>query len=770
MKLQRDNHIIALDNSVTNTSISPISNQPQQLEHYPTQPPVGNSNDSDVRDLLASLARRKWFFAVITGLLALISLLISLSMTHVYRAQATIKIDPDDKQIVDFGVSTKKGYGYQEAKEFMQTQYKLLKSRALARRVIDSLDLESTLMNAENDKKAKPFYADFIAELKEKIKSKKENNLNGGTEQVTLPPPELAFLKGLTIEPVGKSQLVNIYYQAKDPKLASAIVNSLTTNFIKMNIDGRINAAEDAKKLLREQLVLVKSRLQESEARLVKHEREKGIINTGSTKSLIASSLEVINIAYAESRKALISAEADYRQRGSSGDIRSLDNLVVQNLKSNLQRLRTKYQENLQIYKPGYPLMREIQNQIRTTQASLNRELRLVKSGSHNELKSRWIAAQQREQNLKTELSREKARLLDSRDRSLGHNTLQREVQTNRELYEGLLQRMKEVGVAGDVGMNNVSIVDIAYDPFTKYKPNTKLNLIIGILLGLMTGGLLALLLEHSDDRIRSVEDLKKLTTLPVLGIFPNIKIAGQKKNQRKAVLVTEQTSSAIAEAFRSLRTNMLFATPEGVPKLLHLTSSSSGEGKSNTAINLAIVFAQAGKSVLIIDADLRKPSIHKYLKLQNTAGLSNYISQEASLTEIQTSTNVPGLTAITAGSFTANPADFLSSNAMLDLLKQAADSYDLVIIDSPPVMGLADALVLSNRSTATLFVVASHETEKKHILGAIERLKMGYGNVIGFVLTKAREGKKSGYGYDYDYGDSWQDNSNVAQLELKNS
>ena len=762
MKQQYDTQIIALDSNASSTAISPISNEP--LNRYPTQPPVGTSKDSDVRDLLASLGRRKWFIAGITGLMALISLLISLSMTPIYRAQATIKIDPNDKQIVDFGVSATKGY--QETKEFMQTQYKLLKSRALAKRVIDSLDLEATLLNEENEKKSKPFYAGFIADIKEKIKSNKEDNLSG---KPTLPPAELAFIKGLTIEPVGKSQLVNIYYEAKDPKLASAIVNSLTTNFIKMNIDGRINAADDAKKLLREQLVLVKSKLQESEARLVKHEREKGIINTGGKKTLIADSLEVINRAYAEAKKSRIDAEAAYRQRGNaSGAIRSLDNVVIQTLKADLQRLRTKYQENLQIYKPSYPLMRELQNQIRSTQSSLNRELKLVKSGASQDLKSRFIAATQREKELKAELGREKARLLDSRDRSLGHNTLQREVQTNRELYEGLLQRLKEVGVAGGVGTNNVSIVDTAFDPFKKYKPNTKLNLIIGILLGLMLGSLLALLLEHSDDRIKSVDDLKKLTDLPVLGIFPNIRLSSQKKNQRQAVLVTEQTSSAIAEAFRSLRTNMLFATPEGVPKLLHLTSSSSGEGKSNTAINLAIVFAQSGKSVLLIDADLRKPSLHKYLKLKNKVGLSNYISEEASVSEIETNTHIPGLTAITSGPFTSNPADFLSSNAMLDLLKQAADAYDLVIIDSPPVMGLADALVLSNRSTATLFVVASHETEKKHILGAIERLKMGYGNVIGFVLTKAREGKKSGYGYDYDYGDSWQDNSNVAKLELK--
>ncbi len=760
---QRDTQIVAFNSS---TTISPIAHQPQQPE-YPTQPPVADQNTTDVRDLLAALGKRKWFIAGITGLTAIIALLISLSMTPVYRAQATIKIDPNERNIVDYDINTG-AKGYQEHKEYMQTQYKLLKSRALAKKVIDKLELESTLLSEEKSKKAKPFYADFIAEIKKKVQLKKDETGLSGQQQKKLPPAELAFLKNLTVEPAGKSQLVNIYYQAKDPELARSIVNSLTTNFIQMNIDRRIEAAKDAESLLREQLVLAKAKLEESEAKLVKHEREKHIINTGKDKSLVSDSIEEINKAYAKARSARIEAEADYRRRGSSsGQMKTLDNTVIQSLKAELQRLRSKYQESLQIYKPGYPLMQELQNQIRVTQANLNKELKLVKSGANQDLKTRYEAALQRERELKKELSREEARVLESRDRSLGHSTLQREVETNRELYEGLLQRMKEVGIARNVGINNISVVDTAYAPFTKYKPNTKLNLALGILLGLLTGSLLALLLEHADDRIKSVEELKKLSQLPVLGIFPNVKLKSN-KNTRQAVLVTDHPSSAIAEAFRSLRTNMLFATPEGVPKLLHLTSSSSGEGKSNTAINLAIVFAQAGKSVLIIDADLRKPSLHKYLKLNNSVGLSNYINEEVSITEIERETDFPGLTAITAGSFTANPADFLSSNAMLNLLKQAADAYDLVIIDSPPVMGLADALVLSNRSTATLFVVASHETEKKHILGAIERLKMGYGNVIGFVLTKAREGKKSGYGYDYDYGDTWHEGNNVARLELK--
>lgn len=767
MNHNRETQIVALD-STSNTTPAHYNGAGQhRAESYPTQPPESNKADTDVRDLLSSLVRRKWFIAGITGLFAVIAVIMSLSMTPTYRAQATIKIDPDETKVLDFDVST--ANGKRENKEFMQTQYKLLKSRALAKRVILGLELESTLLNASEEEKQKPFYADLIDSIKEKIKSNKPDN--GLEDQKELPPAEIAFLKSLTIEPAGKSQLVNIYYEAKDPKLAAAITNSLAENFIKMNLDGRLDSADHAKKFLQEQIILAKTKLQESEEHLVKYEREKNIINTGSGNSLISDSLEVINRAYAEARKERIDAEASFNKRQTaSGNIRTLDNQVIQALKSDLQRLQSKYQENLQIYKPNYPMMKELQNQIRTTQGTLHRELKNVKSGVQQDLKTQYTAALQREKELKLELDREKGRLLDTRDRSLEHNTLQREVQSNRELYESLLQRMKEVGVAGGVGTNNISVIDTAFPPTNKYKPNTKLNLTLGIMLGLMIGSLLALLLEHTDDRIKSVDDLKKLTELPVLGIFPNMKVSNPGKNKRVPILVADHPSSAIAEAFRSLRTNMLFATPEGVPKLLHLTSSSSGEGKSNAAINLASVFAQTGKSVLIIDGDLRKPSIHKYLNLSNHVGLTDYINGDISVSEIETETRVENLTVITAGSFSPNPADSLSSNRMLDLLKQAADAYDLVVIDSPPVMGLADALVLSNRSSATLFVVASHETRKTHILGALERLRMGYGNVIGFVLTKAREGKKTGYGYDYEYGDTWESSNmaSVAKLELK--
>ncbi|CAA6824264.1 MAG: Capsular exopolysaccharide family [uncultured Thiotrichaceae bacterium] len=772
MKPQQETHIVAFDNP-NSTNLAHANNQQldTRVEPYPTQQHApSDEKPADVRDVLSTLGRKKWLIFGIASLFTVIAMIISLAMTPVYRAAATIKIDPDEKKLFDFDVKTG-NRSPMENKEFMQTQYKLLKSRTLARRVIDTLELEASLLAKANNASNRPFYADFMEDFNAKMEANAVTSSDIKTPNTT-PPAELEFLLNLDIKPVVNSQLVNIYFTDKDPELAAAIVNNLTAKFIEMNLDSRRDVASDSKNFLLEQISQTKSDLEASEKELVDYERKYNIANTGKGSTPDGNSYDIINNDYTRAKTQRIDAEAAYRQQqNSAGEIRILDNLVIQQLKSELQTLQNRYQQDLQQFKPQYPAMVALRQRINTTQQSLNREINTVKQSTSQDLKKRFDAARQKEQELSKERERERLRLLNSRDKNNGHVTIQREVQTNRELYEGLLQRVKEVSIAGGVGSSNISIIDPALIPFEKHKPNTKLNMALGLVLGTLIGGLLALLLDTRDDRIRSVDDLKKLTQLPVLGVFPNTKVKSNTRGKRQPILVTDHPSSAMSEAFRSLRTNMLFSTSEGIPKLLHLTSSGSGEGKSNTAINLACVFAQTGKNVLIIDADLRKPSLHKYLKLSNQRGLCNYLDNEIEISEIESETSIEGLTAITSGGVSPNPADQLSSDKMVELLRMASDAYDLVIIDSPPVMGLADALILSNRSTATLFIVSSHEARKSHILGALERLRMGYGNVIGFVLTKSREGKKSGYGYDYEYGNSWakqSNNSNLTQLEQK--
>jgi capsular exopolysaccharide synthesis family protein len=751
--------------SQQNTQILPFESQKEVSRHSNNLPEISTErqgmawdDEPSLSDFLAILLRRKMIIITVALLVSLLVLLYTLSLTPVYRAEATLKIEREAGKLVKYDVFTdgeRQDWGH----DFFQTQYNLLKSRALARRVIDQLGLENTVASAsdqDSDKLASPFYAEYLEEVTNwlrgsKGKESEEADTLDMKNKLAQKPAELDFLKNLTITPVPKSHLAKVSYESTDPELAALIVNTLAENFIDMNLEGRLDSASYAKKFLAEQIALAKSKLNESEEALVKYAKEKTIIRTTDKQSLVSSNLDILNSAYTEAKKERIDAESAYRQRKvSSGNIRALDNPVVQELKKKKEALKSEYQEKSQIYKPAYPLMVELRKQINEAESQIRAETKLIMSGSQSDLKTKYLAAKEKEAKLLKELSSQKKEYLRLQDKSIGYNTLQREVETSRQLYEGLLQRLKEVGVAGGVGTNNISIVDSAFVPYKKHKPDTQKNVITGILLGLLLGIGLAFFIEHMDDRVKSVDDLKKLSDYPVLGIFPHVKIRGR---NRQPVFALDEPLSAAAEAFRSLVTNLNFATTEGAPKILHVTSASAGEAKSNTVLNVAAIFAEEEYKVLLIDADLRKPSVHKYLDIDNSEGLTNYLAGRSSESDVIQETSIPGLSVITAGASAPNPVRLLSGDRMLELLDYASDHFDYILIDSPPVMGLADALILSNRSVATLFAVASHESKKTQVSDALERLRQGYGNVIGFILTKAKSSSGSYYNYEHYYG-----------------
>ncbi|MBE8232540.1 MAG: polysaccharide biosynthesis tyrosine autokinase, partial [Endozoicomonadaceae bacterium] len=319
-----------------------------------------------------------------------------------------------------------------------------------------------------------------------------------------------------------------------------------------------------------------------------------------------------------------------------------------------------------------------------------------------------------------------------------------------------LLQRKKEVSIAGGLVSNNVSIVDPAFVPYRKHSPNTRLNMLIGTTLGLMLGVAVAFIRESFDSRIRNAEDLEDITDLPVLGIFPFVKGKNKKKSRSAegAILLTEDPQSTEYEAFCSLVTNLGYIGSQGeIPKIIHVTSSAPAEGKSNVAINTASILAESNLKVLLIDADLRKPRVDSYLGIQAEHGLAEYLVKRCEIGDVISDSAIDNLSIITAGVPVPSPVKLLAEDRMIELLEYAGEEYDHIIIDSPPVLGLADALILSNRSDVTLFVVASNETKRPHLLDALKRLRLGYGNVAGFVLTKAKSSKSDYYAHDSYYG-----------------
>ncbi|WML90389.1 polysaccharide biosynthesis tyrosine autokinase [Thiothrix lacustris] len=736
-----------------------------QFDNHPRQDD-GNDDEIDLRELWSVIKRRKGTILLIFMVVSLLSLLVTLSMTPIYRAAVTLEINTEEQRVLDYDVEA----GSQrpvDNKDFYQTQYEILKSRNLADRVINKAGLESRLKGEEL--KA-PFYTDTLHSIKNWFKpasndaapdetNTEDSEVTMASKRGTVPLSQL-FLNNVTVSPVKNSKIVTVQYDDADPEMAALIANSLAENFIQMNLERRSNSTEYARKFLEEQLAQTKSKLEESEGNLVQYAKDKSIYNTSSDKaSLVAQKLQGLSEALTEAEKNRIAAESDFKQAQSSKSLgRVQGSAVIQQLKTTKAKLQGDYQEKLQIYKPDYPLMQQLREQIGELDQEIRRESSLENTTASSALQSDYLAAKQKETQLSAEVEKYKAELLNSQDKSIGYNTLQREVETNRQLYEGLLQRVKQVNVAGLANTNNISIVDSALVPYAVQKPNVRLNLALGAVLGLFLGMVIAFMLEFLDDRIKSSEDLEKALSMPVLGVAPT---PGKEiKQHNYALLTVEKPTSAVAEAFRSLRTNLMFATRDGAPKVLNVTSTDASEGKTSTTINLATAFAQAGKRVLLIDADLRKPTLHKHFKLDNSKGLSHYLIGQENLEGITQASFIPEVYVVTSGPITPNPVELLSSERLAELVAFANSpecTFDIIMLDSPPVLGLADALVIGNRTHTTLLVAAWNQSRKRPIQAAFQRLRQARNNVIGVVMTKAK-GNTGGAYYNYDYYYSYGD------------
>ncbi|MFA5082978.1 MAG: polysaccharide biosynthesis tyrosine autokinase [Hydrogenophilaceae bacterium] len=693
----------------------------------------------DLRHYWDIIVKRKGtvlaFFTIVLLAVAVGTML----MTRIYRASLTLQVERQEAKVMDVQqVTPNESTG--DSRDFYQTQYELLKSRTLAQRVIDQLNLASNPTFAQKSDSLPGLAKASDQQAKDLVRQ------NAGLES----PLVGQFLANLTIEPVRNSRLIKVYYESTDPQLAARIVNALAQSYISLNLERRMDASSYATTFLQERLEQVRVKLEDSERALNQFARDKEIIRLDDKQSSVDSqTLQEYTIGLAKAQQERIQAESIYRQLKSTrnqGIPDVLQNPTIQNLKQSKAKLEGDYQDGLKVYKPSYPKMLQLEAQIAEVQARINDEINNVSSA----ITITYQAAKAKEEMISAELQKAKAGMLNLQDRSVQYGILLREADTNRQLYEGLLQRMKEVGVAGGVGLNNISVVDKAETPNRPFKPKLLLNLMIGAFLGLFGGIGLALLFEHLDDTIKHAEDVERGLGLPVLGIIPMLKKPAN-PDQDLSFESINDTRSGFAEAYRSLRTALQFSTPSGVPKVLMITSASMGEGKSTTSISLGISLAQTGKNVLLIDADLRKASLHKKLGTGNEKGLTNLLAGDAQAVDITCHTGVPNLFLIPAGPLPPNPAELLASAKMASLLSLATEKFDQVIIDGPPVLGLADALLLGNLSQATAMVIESESTRKGFARDAIKRLRAAHTRLLGGILTKVEAGGR-GYGYYNSY------------------
>lgn len=684
------------------------------------------------------LLRWKWLILGLTLAGLILALIATLLTTPRYTATSTIEISRESDRVLEVeGVERE---ATTADLEFYQTQYGLLRSRSLAERV--ARDLRLTRDQA------------FLAAHDIQLDAPTGGEDRAARERRLLSEVAHALLENVGISPIRASRLVTISYTSPDPALSARIANHWGQAFIQSNLERRYEATSYARKFLEGRLEQLRQRLQESERNLVAYAGQQRIINlpgtaagpdgTGGTpeRSLEVEDLAALNARLADATADRIRAESRLATAAGSAP-ESLSNNGLSSLRQRRAEVAADYAKLMAQFEPDYPPAKALASQL----AQLDRSIAREEGRVGTSLRGNYEEAVARERDLTARVAGLKSSLLDLRRRSIQYNIYQRDVDTNRQLYDGLLQRYKEIGVAGGVGTNNVSRVDEAEIPTRPSEPRMLVNLLIGLLAGLGVGALAALALEQIDEAITDPTDVEANLHLPLLGVIPN---AGD----QDVVEVLADRKSDLAEAYLSVQTNLEFATASGVPRSFSVTSTRPAEGKSSTAYALAVSLARLKRSVLLIDGDMRSPSVHHIHGIGNTRGLSNFLAGSDDLSDFIFATNQEGLSVIPSGPQPPNAAELLTGRRLEQLIDRLLERFDHVIVDSPPVMGLADAPLIASKVAGTIFAVESHGTRARLARIAIGRLSAAHSHLIGIVLTKFESrGARFGYGYGYDYG-----------------
>jgi capsular exopolysaccharide synthesis family protein len=724
-------------------------NSSQPYPYYPQyEVDPEPSEKFDVYKYLRTILKYRWLIACMAVTTLLVAAVVTFLMTPIYRATSSIQIDRETVNVVDVkGVQSEQD---PFADDFYQTKYELLASRSLAERVVNTLDLaDDNTFQVESKGLTDNLYAMVFGSSKEDLPVIDVESRNRRSVK--------ALVDGITIAPVRGSRIVRISFDHPRADVATKIANGYAEVFIADNLDRRYDATSYARKFLEERLQQLKGKLEESEKQLVQYAEQKGIINLGDDKNLAITDLEAINVKLAEAHSLRLKSELLWKQaktKGGFGLKEILDSPTIQENRKVRTALAAQYQQKLAIFKPAFPDMVQLRNQIAELDRQGGAEIQSIKSS----IESTYLAAKQEEESILAQLAQTKTDVVQQRNSNIDYTILKREVDTNRTLYDGLLQRYKEIGVAGAVGNNNISIVDSAAFPRFPRTPNLSRNLILGLLAGLVLGLLAAFGLDYLDDSFKSPEDIERNIGLSVIGVVPRPAIGFEVEQELL------NARSGMAEAIRSLRTGLQFATSEGLPKTLLVTSSKPSEGKTTTSIALAKSLASIGLNVLLIDGDLRNASVHRKLNCSNELGLSNYLTGHKMPEDVVQSTDTEGLVVMASGPLPPNPAELLSGPRLHSLLALGTQSFDIVVIDGPPIMGLADAPLLSSIARATLLVVAAGETRRHTAKIALKRIQFARGNVIGALLSKF-DVKQAGYGYGYGYGDYDYHSYGIAKL-----
>jgi capsular exopolysaccharide synthesis family protein len=698
-------------------------------------------------DYLKVLHKRRWTAATSFLLVVVGIMLYTFTTTPIYEARTRLLIEADNPNIISF----KEVIDEQGAKaDYYQTQYNILQSRILARKTLERLNLwENKYLGAPAIEPG--FFARLFRGGARRADHSAQTTAVAG-ESIEQSRAIDRFLANLTVSPIRNSRLVDLKFRLPDPELASRVVNALAKNYIEQNLDYRFGASKEASDWLGERLKENRNQVEQAEAALQRYREQNDAIPLENRESIIVQKLTDLSAAVTQAKTERFQKQAVYMQlealRQSNGALDSfpaiLSNTYIQQQKADLAQLQSQYTQLSEKLGERHPEMIKVQSAIQMAQTKLDGEVAKIVQSVRNE----YSAALAKENSLIGALSQQKVEAQTMSRKAIDYGVLERDVQSSKQIYESLLQRAKETGISSELKTTNIRVVDRAEQPRYPIAPRKMLNLVLAVFGGVIVGLGLAFFFEYVDSSIKSPDEIRTYLGLTTLGMVPAL---NPKTLKGREPLINTGVPPNFAEAFRSMRTNVLFAAADEGSRSLVVTSTGPGEGKTMVAANLAIGFAQAGQRVILIDADMRRPRVHEVFGQNQEPGLSNLMVGHAVASATICKSGVPGLWLLPAGRIPPNPAELLGSRRFKEFIGLLSQHFDSVIIDSPPIMAVTDSAIVASAASGVVFVVGAEMTSRQAARTAIEQLQNGRPRFFGAVLNRV-ELERNAYYYSGYY------------------
>jgi len=685
----------------------------------------------------AAVYRSRFIAAgILIGCLA-IGIAVTFLTTPIYRAQTTIQIDQEAAKVLGTE-QTDSSASIQDAERFLETQIGVMQSRSVALSVVRDLRLTA------DDRFL------LAMDVDPQLAADSELPLAEARQDLVLK----TLAENLTVSLPRVSRLAAISFDSPDAELSARIANAFAENFIRNNLQRKFEASAYAREFLSDQLKQAQERLEESERAAVNFARETGIIDASkgisrggedSAQSLTTSTLVQLNQAHAEALAKRAQAERKW-QAVSAAPVLSLPEVItnpaVQQLSVMRADLQARVEEEAQRRTAEHPAVRQLQQRLQEIESQQMTVARRIRDSVKTE---RDIATSQ-EAAIKRQVEEFKGSTLTEQTQAVQLSILRREANTSRQQYEALLQRFNQLNAEAGVQSNNVSVVDKAAVPPEPTWPKLPLNLALALFLGIGLSAATILAREQLFAKLISPDDIKDRLGLPVLGAIPLW------RSDKSLIELLADPKSDVSEAYNSVRSALSLSSGSGLPRSIAFVSTQASEGKSSACLATALSVSKLKKNCVMVDLDLRRPNLHRLLSMSNNVGASNVLAGETEVTAAVQPTKFPGLSIITGGPVPPNPAELLTDDNITGLLQELAKIYDVIFVDSAPILALADAISVNNNCEATVYIVEAGRNSPNAVIRAISRLQESRSKIVGVILSRFDAGRM-GYGYDYAYG-----------------